>query len=96
MPISLTLSIQDTTVVAVARDGLGLASAWMTFGMGVAFVAILVVLIFVLAELRHLSRAWSGFWPSPPTGRSRSWSMRTTQPGTLTTSRKSHGRRSTV
>ena len=61
MPIFLTLSIQDTTVVAVARDGLGLASAWMTVGMGVAFVAILVVLMLVLAELRHLSRAWSGF-----------------------------------
>ncbi len=61
MPIFLALSIQDTTVVAVARDGLGLASAWMTVGMGVAFVAILVVLMFVLAELRHLSRSWSGF-----------------------------------
>ena len=61
MPILLAQSIQDTTVVAVARDSLGLASAWMTVGMGVAFVAILVVLLFVLAELRHLSRAWTGF-----------------------------------
>ena len=61
MPLHPTLLGQDTTVVEVARDGLGLVSAWMTIGIGVAFVAILVVLMFVLAELRLLSRAWSGF-----------------------------------
>lgn len=52
---------QDTTVVEVARDGLAVVSAWTMFAMGVAFLAILVVLVLVLAELRMLSRTWTGF-----------------------------------
>lgn len=54
-------ALQDTTVVEVARDGLALVSAWTMIGMALAFVAILVVLVLVLAELRGLSRAWTGF-----------------------------------
>ena len=54
-------ALQDTTVVEVARDGLALVSAWTMIGMALAFAAILVVLVLVLAELRHLSRAWDVF-----------------------------------
>lgn len=57
----LTSPLQDTTVVEVARDGLALVSAWTMIGMALAFVAILVVLVLVLAEMRGLSRAWTGF-----------------------------------
>ncbi len=61
MPPYLHLPLQDTTIVTVARDGIGMVSAWMTVGLGVAFVAILIVLLLVLAELRRLSRAWTDF-----------------------------------
>ncbi len=61
MSLPLTSPLQDTTVVEVARDGLALVSAWTMIGMALAFVAILVVLVLVLAELRGLSRAWTGF-----------------------------------
>lgn len=61
MPPYLHLPLQDTTIVTLARDGVGMVSAWMTVGLGVAFVAILIVLILVLAELRRLSRTWTHF-----------------------------------
>ena len=61
MSLVFTSSVQDTTVVEVARDGLALVSAWTMVAMGLAFLAILVVLVLVLAELRTLSRAWTGF-----------------------------------
>ena len=61
MSFTLTSPLQDTTVVEVARDGLALVSAWTMIGMALAFLAILVVLVLVLAELRRLSRAWTGF-----------------------------------
>ncbi len=61
MPPYLHLPLQDTTIVTLARDGVGMVSAWMTVGLGVAFVAILIVLLLVLAELRRLSRTWTDF-----------------------------------
>ena len=61
MLLHLAPPLQDTTVVTVARDGLGVVSAWMTLGIGVAFAAILIVLLLVLSELRLLSRTWTGF-----------------------------------
>lgn len=61
MPLHIAPAFQDTTVVTLARDGIGLVSAWMTVGIGVAFVAILIVLFLVLAELRLLSRTWTTF-----------------------------------
>ena len=61
MTLVFTSSVQDTTVVEVARDGLALVSAWTMVAMGLAFLAILVVLVLVLAELRTLSRTWTGF-----------------------------------
>ena len=61
MPPYLHLPLQDTTIVTLARDGVGMISAWMTVGLGVAFVAILIVLLLVLAELRRLSRTWTDF-----------------------------------
>ena len=61
MSLLATSPAQDTTIVEVARDGLALISAWTMIGMALAFVAILVVLVLVLAELRRLSRAWAGF-----------------------------------
>lgn len=61
MPLHLEPALQDTAVVTIARDGIGLASAWMTLGIGVAFVAILIVLLLVLSELRLLSRTWTSF-----------------------------------
>ena len=64
MSLTLTSPLQDTTVVEVARDGIALVSAWTMIGMALAFVAILVVLVLVLAEIRGLSRAWTGFLTS--------------------------------
>ncbi|MDE2804515.1 MAG: hypothetical protein OXN18_05120 [Gemmatimonadota bacterium] len=61
MPLNLETALQDTTVVTLARDGIGLLSAWMTVGIGVAFVVILIVLLLVLSELRLLSRTWATF-----------------------------------
>ncbi len=61
MPLHFEPALQDTTVVTLARDGIGLVSAWMTVGIGVAFVVILIVLLLVLSELRFLSRTWSTF-----------------------------------
>lgn len=61
MPPYLHLPLQDTTIVTLARDGVGMVSAWMTVGLGFAFVAILVVLLLVLVELRRLSRTWNDF-----------------------------------
>ena len=61
MSLVFTSSVQDTTVVEVARDGLAVVSAWTMVAMGLAFLAILVVLVLVLAELRTLSRTWTGF-----------------------------------
>ena len=61
MSPALTTPLQDTTVVELARDGLAVVSAWTLVGLGLAFLAILVVLVLVLAELRILSRTWSGF-----------------------------------
>jgi len=61
MSLHLATALQDTTVVTLARDGIGLVSAWMTVGIGVAFVAILIVLLLVLSELRLLSRTWTAF-----------------------------------
>ena len=61
MSLTLTSPLQDTAIVEVARDGLALVSAWTMIGMALAFAAILVVLVLVLAELRRLSRAWTGF-----------------------------------
>ena len=61
MSLVFISSVQDTTVVEVARDGLAVVSAWTMVAMGLAFLAILVVLVLVLAELRTLSRTWTGF-----------------------------------
>jgi len=61
MSLTFTAAVQDTTVVELARDGLAVVSAWTMVGLGLAFLAILVVLLLVLAELRMLSRTWTGF-----------------------------------
>ena len=61
MSPTFTVAVQDTTVVELARDGLAVVSAWTMVGLGLAFLAILVVLLLVLAELRTLSRTWTGF-----------------------------------
>lgn len=61
MSLTFTVAVQDTTVVELARDGLAVVSAWTMIGLGLAFLAILVVLLLVLAELRMLSRTWTGF-----------------------------------
>ncbi len=52
---------QDTTVVELARDGLASFSAWAVGGGAVALVALLVVLLLVLAELRRLAASWTDF-----------------------------------
>ena len=61
MLLTLAAPLQDTTVVELARDGLAVVSAWTVVGLALAFLAILVVLVLVLAELRTLSRTWTGF-----------------------------------
>ncbi len=64
MSLPFASPVQDTVIVEVARDGLALVSAWTMIGMALAFAAILAVLVLVLAELRRLSRAWTGFLAS--------------------------------
>lgn len=49
---------QDTTVVTLARDPLAAVSDWATVGLGVAFLALLIVLVMILLELRGLSKSW--------------------------------------
>jgi len=49
---------QDTTVVTLARDSLAMVSDWASIGLGLACLALLVVLLFILFELRGLSRSW--------------------------------------
>ena len=53
--------LQDTAIAEVARDGLALVSAWTMVGMAVGFLAIVVLLVFVLFELRRLSQTFAGF-----------------------------------
>lgn len=53
--------VQDTAFVMVARDGLGLGSAWLTAGICVALALLLIGMFLALMELRRLSRAWTGF-----------------------------------
>lgn len=52
---------QDTVVVALARGALESAAAWVLVGLAALFVAVLVVLVLVLGELRKLSKGWSKF-----------------------------------
>ncbi len=59
-PHSLSVA-QDTTVVELARDGLASFSAWAIGGGAVALVALLVVLLLVLVELRRLAASWTDF-----------------------------------
>ncbi len=49
---------QDTTVVTLARDSLATVSDWASIGLGLALLALLVVLLFILFEIRGLSRSW--------------------------------------
>jgi len=49
----------DTTVVLLARDGLGAVSAWAALVLIVTMALLLLVSIFVLYELRKLSRQLS-------------------------------------
>lgn len=58
MPLFSVFIVQDTTVVAVARDSLATVSAWSSIGLATAFAALLVVLVMILFELRRLSRSW--------------------------------------
>ena len=55
--LSAHIIFQDTTVVALARDPLGTVSAWAAIGMVLAFLALLLVLVMILNELRQLSRS---------------------------------------
>lgn len=95
MPLAFIAAAQDTTVVELARDGLAVVSAWTMVGLGLAFLAILVVLLLVLAELRMLSRTWTGFWPPRASDPNPSWSTPTAPPATSIMSRRSCGPRST-
>ncbi len=52
---------QDTVVVALARGALESAAGWVLVGLAALFVAVLVVLVLVLGELRKLSKGWSKF-----------------------------------
>ena len=61
MPPEILTALQDTTVVALARDGLATFTAWAMGGLLVAFVVLVVVVLLVLAELRRLSAAWTDF-----------------------------------
>ncbi len=53
--------IQDTAVVALARDGFATFAAWAAGGLLLLFSVLTVVVILVLAEVRRLSAAWTGF-----------------------------------
>lgn len=53
--------LQDTTVVALARDGLATFTAWALGSLLIAFAVLLAVLLLVLAEMRRLSASWTDF-----------------------------------
>ena len=55
---------QDTTVVALAPDGLAAFAAWALGGVMLAFIVLVVAVLLVLAELRRLSAAWTDFLAS--------------------------------
>lgn len=54
-------ALQDTTVMALARDGLTTFAAWATGGILLVFAVLTVVVMRVLAEVRRLSAAWTDF-----------------------------------
>lgn len=54
-------SVQDTTVVALATDALTLAPGWIGAVIAVVAVALLVVLLLVLFEVRRLGNTCSRF-----------------------------------
>ena len=60
-PPEVLAVVQDTTVVTLARDGMAVFTAWALAGLVLAFAALLVVILLVLAELRRLSAAWTDF-----------------------------------
>lgn len=57
-------AVQDTTVVALAPDGLAAFAAWALGGVLLAFVVLVAAVLLVLAELRRLSAAWTDFLAS--------------------------------
>ena len=52
---------QDTTVVALARDGYSVFTAWTLGGLAVAILAVLGTTLLALAEIRRLSVACTEF-----------------------------------
>ncbi|MYC91581.1 MAG: hypothetical protein F4X15_08935, partial [Gemmatimonadetes bacterium] len=64
MPSDILPAVQDTTVVALAPDGLAAFAAWALGGVMLAFVVLVVAVLLVLAELRRLSAAWTDFLAS--------------------------------
>ncbi|MDE2751048.1 MAG: hypothetical protein OXI83_00595 [Gemmatimonadota bacterium] len=64
MPSDILPAVQDTTVVALAPDGLAAFAAWALGGVMLAFLVLVVAVLLVLAELRRLSAAWTDFLAS--------------------------------
>lgn len=61
MPSVILPAVQDTTVVALAPDGLAAFAAWALGGVLLGFVVLVAAVLLVLAELRRLSAAWTDF-----------------------------------
>ncbi len=64
MSYDILPAVQDTTVIALAPDGIAAFAAWALGGVLLAFVLLVAALLLVLAELRRLSAAWTGFLAS--------------------------------
>ncbi len=60
-PSDILPSIQDTTVVAFAPEGLSAFAAWVLGGALLGFVALVAAVLLVLVELKRLSAAWTDF-----------------------------------
>ena len=64
MPLTDATLSQDTTVLALAGDGLTLVPGWAAALIALALAAVMVVLLMLLVEMRRMSSAWGRFLSS--------------------------------
>ena len=64
MPLTEATVSQDTTVLALAGDGLTLLPGWAAALIALAFAAVMVFLLLLLVEMRRMSSAWTRFLSS--------------------------------
>ncbi len=64
MPFTAPPVPQDTTVLALASDGLSLVPGWAAVLLALGFAGVLAVLLLLLLELRRVSSVWARFLSS--------------------------------